>query len=82
MNIELGIGVQYLVIALAVIASVASIVRRQFPQQVRKLRIAAAIPLLRTGRAPLVARVGRWIAPLPQSADSGCGTCNGCSPGG
>lgn len=74
-----GLLAQYLVIALAVVASVAFIARRQFPAGVRRLRIACAIPLVREGRAGWLQRLGRRVAPPAASgAGKSCGGCNGC----
>ena len=80
---DAGLLLQYAVIAVAVIASVAFVVRRQFPAGVRRARIACAVPLAREGRAPWLRRIGLWIAPAPRSGtggDDGCGSCNACKP--
>ena len=70
---------QYLVIALAVVVSAGYVLRRQFPQGVRRLRLACAVPLVREGRPAWVRRIGRWLAPVSGSGKGGdCGGCNGC----
>ncbi len=74
-----GLLAQYLVIAIAVIASVVFVANKQFPAGVRRLRIVCAVPLLREGRARWLRRVGRWLAPEPR-ASGGCDGCNGCDP--
>lgn len=74
-----GLLLQYAVVILAVLLSVAFVAKRQFPGAVRRLRVACAIPLLRGNRAPWLQRVGRRIAPAPRLA-GGCGGCNGCEP--
>jgi hypothetical protein len=71
---------QYLVIALAVVVSAVYVARRQFPQGVRRLRLACAVPLVREGRPPWMRRIGHWLAPVPKGGSGGdCGGCNGCS---
>ena len=78
---DAGLLLQYVVIAVAVIASLAFVVRRQFPAGVRRARIACAVPLVREGRAPWLRRIGLWIAPAPRGGaggDDGCGGCDAC----
>ena len=43
---DAGLLAQYVVIALAVLASVVVVMRKQFPNATRRLRIAVALPLL------------------------------------
>ena len=69
---------QYLVVALAVLASVAVVMRKQFPNATRKLRIAVALPLLRDGRPAWLRALARKIAPPGQGGGKDCGGCNGC----
>ena len=71
--------VQDLVVALAVVASLAYVLQAKWPQGVRAARVACALPLLRPQRGSWVRRLGRWIAPAPRSADEG--SCGGCSTG-
>jgi hypothetical protein len=76
---SLSLLLQYLVIALAVLASAMHVASSRFPAGVRRLRVAMALPLLREGRAPWLRALGRWIAPLPSAfAATGCGGCNRC----
>ena len=76
---DAGLLLQYAVIVLAVLLSFAFVAQRQFPEGVRRLRIACAIPLLRGNRARWLQRAGRLIAPAPRLSD-GCGGCNSCEP--
>ena len=70
--------VQYVVIGLAVTASLVVVMRKQFPDATRKLRIAIALPLLGAGSAPWVQSLGRMIAPAPRVAGKDCGGCDSC----
>ena len=76
---EAGLFAQYLVIALAVAISAAVVMRKQFPNANRRLRIALALPLLRDGRPAWLRGLGRWIAPPGQGGGKDCGGCDGCS---
>lgn len=69
---------QYLIVALAVLVSVAVVMRKQFPNATRKLRIALALPLLREGRPAWLRALARKIAPPGQGGGKDCGGCNGC----
>lgn len=69
---------QYLIVALAVLASVVVVMRKQFPNATRKLRIAVALPLLREGRPAWLRALARKIAPPGQGGGKDCGGCNGC----
>jgi hypothetical protein len=69
---------QYAVIALVVLASIVVVMRRQFPNATRRLRIALALPLVRAGRPPWAQRLGHRVAPPPSGAGDACGGCNGC----
>lgn len=69
---------QYLVVALAVLVSAAVVMRKQFPNATRKLRIALALPLLREGRPAWLRALARKIAPPGQGGGKDCGGCNGC----
>ena len=75
---DAGLLAQYLVIALAVLASVAVVMRKQFPNATRRLRIALALPLLREGKPGWMKTLGRSIAPMPKTGDRDCGGCDGC----
>ncbi len=70
--------VQYVVIALAVLASLVVVMRKQFPDATRRLRIAIALPLLREGSPDLLKKTGRWIAPEPAAGGKDCRGCNNC----
>lgn len=73
-----GLLAQYVVVALAVVISVVVVARKQFPEGVRRLRIACALPLVRAGRAPWLQAIGHRLAPRPRYAGDSCGGCNGC----
>ena len=73
-----GLLAQYLVIALAVLVSVVVVMRKQFPNATRRLRIAIALPLLREGRPAWLRALARRIAPAGQGGGRDCGGCNGC----
>ena len=75
---DAGLLAQYLVIALAVLASVAVVMRKQFPNATRRLRIALALPLLREGKPGWMKTLCRSIAPVPKPGDRDCGGCDGC----
>lgn len=77
---EAGLLVQYIVIALAVLASVGVVMRKQFPNLTRRMRIAIALPLLRVGRAGWMRSLGRMIAPAPHASSKDCGGCSSCDP--
>lgn len=71
---------QYVVIALAVLVSAGFVAKRQFPNAVRRLRVALAVPMVREGKPEWLRRLGRRIAPPVQSGDASCGGCNSCGP--
>lgn len=75
---ETGLLVQYILIALAVLASVVVVLHKQFPNATRRLRIALAVPLLREERAEWIKSLGRWIAPVPRASGKDCGGCDSC----
>jgi len=75
---EFALALQYLIVAIAVLVSAWVVFRKQAPNAARRLRIALALPLLREGRPSWVRRVGRWLAPAPNTAGDGCGGCNSC----
>lgn len=70
---------QYLVVALAVVFSAWIVMKKQFPNATRKLRIAIAIPLVREGQPSWLRALGKRIAP-PAKAAAHCGNdgCDGC----
>ena len=71
---------QYAVVALAVIVSIAVVMRKQFPNATRRARGTLALWLLREGHAPWMQALGRRIAPPARIAGGGCGGCNSCDP--
>jgi hypothetical protein len=73
-----GLALQYTVIAVVVVVSAAFVLRRQFPNATRKLRIAIALPMLREGEPRWIKAIGRRIAPPARIAGDACGGCNGC----
>ena len=75
---EAGLLAQYAAIAVLVLASLAVVMRKQFPQATRRLRVALAVWLLREGRPSWMRALGRRIAPPPSQGEGGCGGCNGC----
>ena len=75
---DTGLLVQYIVIALAVVASLAVVMHKQFPAATRKLRIAIALPLLREGMPGWTKSLGRRLAPVPRGGGTGCGGCDSC----
>jgi hypothetical protein len=77
---DAGLLAQYAIIAVAVIASAWFVAKRQFPDAVRRMRVAMAVPLVREGRAAWVQKLGRRIAPPSVSSDGACGGCNSCGP--
>ena len=54
------------------------VMRKQFPNATRRLRIAIALPMLRTGRPKWMRSLGRCIAPMPEAGSKDCGGCDGC----
>ena len=77
---DAGLLAQYVAVGTAVALSAGYVLRRQFPQATRRLRVAVALPLLRDGRPRWVRAAGRRIAPRASAADAGCGGCTGCAP--
>ena len=69
---------QYIVIALVVLASIVVVMRKQFPNATRRLRIAIALPLLREGAPGWMKSIGRHVAPAPRANAANCGGCDGC----
>ena len=72
---------QYIIIAVAVLASLVVVVKKQFPHATRRMRIALAVPLLRESSPGWVQTIGRMVAPAGSSNADACGTCNGCDTG-
>ena len=75
-----GLFAQYLVVALAVLASAAFVAQSRWPAGMRRLRIACALPLVREARPAWVRGVGKWIAPAAATGAATCDpNCGGCS---
>lgn len=70
-----GLLLQYVLVGLAVVASLCYVVATRCPRLVRRLRGRLALVLVDSGR-PSLARLGRRIAPAPTA--SRCGGCSGC----
>ncbi|MCW4455134.1 hypothetical protein OK348_10010 [Flavobacterium sp. MXW15] len=77
---DAGLLLQYLLVALAVLASAWVVLKKQFPGTVRKLRGAIALYLLRPQRAPWLQALGRRIAPPASGGGGACGGCDDCGP--
>ena len=76
----MSLMLQYAVIALVVFASLVVVMRKQFPNATRRLRIALALPLLRESAPGWLRPVGRAIAPPARNAGKGCDGCDSCGP--
>ncbi len=77
---DAGLFAQYVVIAVAVLASAVVVARKQFPGAVRRLRIACALPLVREGRPGWMRGLGKRIAPPARAGGPHCGGCDSCGP--
>ncbi|MDR1076128.1 MAG: hypothetical protein LBL59_07525 [Xanthomonadaceae bacterium] len=75
---SLPMALQYVAVAILVLISGWVVLKKQFPNLLRRMRIALAIPMLREGKPVWVRRLGKWIAPVPASGGPGCGGCGGC----
>ena len=73
-----GLLAQYLAIALVVAVSAVFVMRRQFPNATRRLRIVIALPLLREHSPGWMKSLGRAIAPAPKAGGPNCGGCDNC----
>ena len=83
---DAGLVAQQVIVAVAVMGAGVYVVRRQFPQAVRRARMRLALALVRPQRAAWLQRLGRRLAPAtaPGPASAACGqagSCGGCSPG-
>lgn len=76
-----SLTLQYFVITLAVICSAWVVLRKQFPNVARGLRIALALPLVREGRPVWMRAFGKAIAPPVDKTTDACGGCNSCDTG-
>ena len=76
----MGLLLQYIAIAVACAASLAFVLQKQWPQGVRRARIACALPMLRQARPAWMRKLGKWIAPAAAAGGAGCDSgCDGCS---
>lgn len=74
------LAIQYAVVALAVLASLGVVMKKQFPNATRRLWVTVALPLLREGRPGWLRGVGKWVAPTTASMSGACGGCDNCGP--
>jgi hypothetical protein len=81
MSPQLSLTLQYVLIAFAVAVSAWVVLKKQFPDVARRLRVALALPLLREGRPAWLRAFGQWIAPAPKAGADACGGCNSCDTG-
>ncbi len=77
---EIGLLLQYAVVALIVLLSAWVVLKKQFPGTVRRLRGALAMWLLQPRRPGWAQALGRKIAPPAGSGGGSCGGCDGCGP--
>lgn len=76
----MSLVLQYVIIALLVLASALYVLQHRAPQFTRKLRVAVAVRLLRVQRPLWLHTLARRIAP-PTSKVGGCDGCSGgCGP--
>lgn len=77
-----GLLLQYVIIGVAVLASVLLVVRKLAPQFSNRWLAAASIRFNRPGRAAWVRAVGRRLQPKQATGDcnDGCATCGACGP--
>jgi hypothetical protein len=70
---------QWTIIGLAVFASAVYAVQKLAPNAVRRTRTKLALMFLQPDAGPTERKLGRWLAPKPQSSGA-CGStsCNGC----
>lgn len=78
---DAGLLWQYLVIALAVLASLVVVVRKRAPGLERRIRGVLALWLARPSRPAWMQRLGRWLAPAAAGPSAACGGCDSCGPG-
>lgn len=76
-----SLALQYVVIALAALVSLWVVMKKQFPNATRRVRVAVAVPMVREGRPGWVRALGRRIAPpVMGGAGGACGGCDSCAP--
>ncbi|WP_367382180.1 DUF6587 family protein [Stenotrophomonas cyclobalanopsidis] len=77
---DAGLLIQYLIVAVAVLASVWVVMKKQFPGTTRRLRSTLALALLKPGRVAWMQGLGRKIAPPASGGGGACGGCDSCGP--
>lgn len=77
---DAGLLLQYIVIALAVLASAWVVMKKQFPGTLRRARGAIALALLKPQRATWLQALGRRVAPPAKGGGGACGGCDNCGP--
>ena len=77
-----GLLVQYIVIALAVLASVWIVLRKLARKMTNRWLAAASIHFNQPGRSALARVFGRRLQPTEATGDcsDGCSTCGACGP--
>jgi hypothetical protein len=78
----MDLALQWLLIGLALAASVAYVLRRQFPEAAARVRRAAVLSLLRPARPQWLRQLGRRLAPPARVVLDGCGGCSDRACGG
>jgi hypothetical protein len=73
-----GLLAQWVLVGIAVLASVVHVARVRFPGAVAAVRRSLTLFLLRDGRPAWLRRAGRVIAPAPRVALPAAGGCGGC----
>jgi len=76
---DAGLMLQYVVVALIVLASAWVVVKKQMPGTVRRVRGAIALGLVKPHRSAWLQALGRRIAP-PATGGGACGGCDSCGP--
>ncbi len=76
----MSLALQYGLIALAVLASVWVVFKKQFPGTLRRLRGSLALALVRPSRPAWLQALGRRLAPSPAADGGGCSGCDNCGP--
>lgn len=75
-----GLLLQYIVVALIVLASAWVVLKKQFPGVLRQARGMIALGLVKPQRAAWLQALGRRIAPPASSGGGACGGCDSCGP--
>ncbi|WP_426689349.1 DUF6587 family protein [Rhodanobacter ginsengiterrae] len=77
-----GLLLQYVVIALAVVASVLIVLRKLAPKLANRWMAAMSIRFNQPGRSALVRAFGQRLQPKEATGDcsDGCSTCGACGP--